>query len=233
MKALYIFLFQLFLLFLLNTFKNKTSTADEPVIMPQNKQKAICHTLTILVIVAAIVLVGFSSSYSSALALSLQQPFIHNHHKVLDKKQQGDDISGDRSSSRSSSSVSDSGGSSPETKSSDKSNNKGNSNNNNNIEGNNNQNTNDGGSSNTGPYSDLQSVEPAKSGEQRQQQEPGGNDAQTGTATPTLTPDTSCEQGSNCTDQQGLSDRDRSPPTTTRAPTEQEDTPFVLSLPFP
>jgi hypothetical protein len=49
------------------------------------------------------------------------------------------------------------------------------------------------------------------------------------------TPDTTCEQGSNCTDQQGLSDRDRSSTTsTTSAITSGEDnnnTPFVL--PFP
>ena len=45
------------------------------------------------------------------------------------------------------------------------------------------------------------------------------------------TPGTTCEQGSNCTDQQSLSDRKRS--TNASGPTEQEDTPFVLSLPFP
>jgi hypothetical protein len=45
------------------------------------------------------------------------------------------------------------------------------------------------------------------------------------------TPGTTCEQGSNCTEQQSLSDRDRS--TSAPGTTEQEDTPFVLSLPFP
>ena len=150
----------------------------------------------------------FGSYYSSSSvsAFSLQSP-IH-HHKVFDKKQGSD--------SRSSS----------DTKRSDNSDNNGNSNNDDSNK-NNNQGTNDG--SNTGTDNTFQAVEPAKSGEQ-QQQGSGENIASIEMVTPKSK--TICEQGSNCTDQQGSSDRDRS--TTDAAPTKQDDnTPFVLSLPFP
>jgi hypothetical protein len=79
----------------------------------------------------------------------------------------------------------------------------------------------------------LQAIDTAKPDEQ-EQQGAGENVPPTGTATPT--PQTSCEQGSNCTDQQGLSDRDRSTTATTTNTTKQDNnnnTPFVLSLPFP
>ncbi|MFL6342157.1 MAG: hypothetical protein ACJ72U_11515, partial [Nitrososphaeraceae archaeon] len=94
----------------------------------------------------------------------------------------------------------------------------------------NDQSTNDG--SNTGTDNNLQAIEPAKPDEQAQQGA-GENVPPTETATPT--PQTSCEQGSNCTDQQGLSDRDRSTTATTTNTTKQDNnnTPFVLSLPFP
>jgi hypothetical protein len=103
-------------------------------------------------------------------------------------------------------------------KSSDNSNNEGNSVNNNN------RGTND---DRRGSDNNLQAVEPAKTHEQ--QQRSGENVAPTGIATPT--PETTCEQGSNCTDQQGLSDRDRF--TTASDNTTEDNTPFVLSLPFP
>jgi hypothetical protein len=108
----------------------------------------------------------------------------------------------------------------------DKSNNEGNNNNNNK---NNNQGTNDG-SSNTGADNNLQAAEPAnaKTDEQQQQQGTGESIAPSGSATPS--PQPTCEQRTNCTDQQGLSDHDRS---TTDTTTEQDNTPFVLSLPFP
>ena len=171
--------------------------------MLHNKQKVICHTLII-----AVTIVMLGSSYSSVSAFPLQS-VIHHHHKVFDKKQE----SGSSSSSSS------------DTKSSDNSKNEGNGNNNNK---NNNQGTDDG--SNTGHDNNLQVVEPAKTGEQ--QQGTGESVAPIETATPM--PQTSCEQGSNCTDQQGLSDRDRSTTaTTSTTTTKQDNTPFVLSLPFP
>jgi hypothetical protein len=68
--------------------------------MPQNKQKVICHTLTMAVATVAIVLLGFSSSYSSVAAFPFQSA-IHHHNKVFDKKQQDSSSSGDRSGSSS------------------------------------------------------------------------------------------------------------------------------------
>jgi lipopolysaccharide export LptBFGC system permease protein LptF len=183
--------------------------------MPQNKQKVICHSLTMVVVTVAIVLLGFSSVF----ALSLQ-PAIHQHNKVFDKKQQ------DRSSSAAHSSSS----GSSDSKSSDKLNNEGNSNNDNNR--NNNQGTNDG--SNPGADDNLQS---ADTDQQQQQEQQGGREnvapLDTSTPTPTPTPQTACEQGSNCTDQQGLSDRNRSTTNTATVTKQDDNTPFVLSLPFP
>jgi hypothetical protein len=178
--------------------------------MLHDKQKVICHTL-IIVVAFTIVMLGsyYSTSFVSAFSL---QPTIHHHNKVFDKKQESDSSS------------------SSDTKRSDNSDNNGNSNNNNNDDNNknNNQGTND--DINTGTDNTFQAVEPAKSGEQQQQQGSGENIAPIGAATPKS--DTACEQGSNCTDQQGSSDRDRS--TTDAATTNQDDnTPFVLSLPFP
>jgi hypothetical protein len=167
-----------------------------------------------VVIVAAIILIGSSCSCSTAFALSLQQPAIHHHNKVFDKKQQDSDSSD-----------------SSDAKISDRSNNEGNSDNN--FDKNNKRGTNDG-SSDSGSHDDLQVVKPAntKSGEQQQQQGTGENSPLIGTAT--STPQTSCEQGSNCTDQQGLSDHDRSATDSTSTTTTEEDNmPFVLPVPFP
>ena len=170
--------------------------------MLHDKQKVICHTL-IIVVAFTIVMLGsyYSTSFVSAFSL---QPTIHHHNKVFDKKQESDSSS------------------SSDTKRSDNSDNNGNSNNNNNDDNNknNNQGTND--DINTGTDNTFQAVEPAKSGEQQQQQGSGENIAPIGAATPKS--DTACEQGS--------SDHDRS--TTDAATTNQDDnTPFVLSLPFP
>jgi cytoskeletal protein RodZ len=102
---------------------------------------------------------------------------------------------------------------------------KANSNNNNK---NNNQGTSDG--SNTSPDNNLRSAET----DQQQQQGTGESVSSVGTAAPmpTPTPHTTCEQGSNCTDQQSLSDQNRSS-TTINAGTSGQDnnTPFIL--PFP
>ncbi|MFL6396262.1 MAG: hypothetical protein ACJ706_03775 [Nitrososphaeraceae archaeon] len=212
--------------------------------MLHNKQKVICHTL---IIALTIVILG-SSCYSSVSAFPFQSTI---HHKVFDKKQDSRSNSKDASnggsstgnSGRSSSSSSDktvdhlqvssgtgssssSSTSTPDTKSSDSSNNLRNSDNNEN----NDQSTNDG--SNTGTDNNLQAIEPAKPDEQAQQGA-GENVPPTETATPT--PEITCEQGSNCTDQQGLSNRDRSTTATTTNTTKQDNnnTPFVLSLPFP
>ena len=172
--------------------------------MLHDKQKVMCHTL---IIVLAFPIVMFGSYYSSSVsAFSLQSP-IH-HHKVFDNKQESDSSS------------------SSDTKRSDNSNNNGNSNNNDDNNKNNNQGTND--DSNTGTGKTFKAVEPAKSGEQ--QHGSGENIAPIEIVTPKSK--TMCEQGSDCTDQQGSSDRDLS--TTDAATTKQDyNTPFVLSLPFP
>jgi cytoskeletal protein RodZ len=208
--------------------------------MLHNKQKVICHTL---IIALTIVILG-SSCYSSVSAFPFQSTI---HHKVFDKIQDSRSNSKDASngnSGRSSSSSSDktvdhlqvssgtgssssSSKSTPDTKSSDSSNNLRNSDNNEN----NDQSTNDG--SNTGADNNLQAIEPAKPDEQAQQ-EAGENVPSTGIATPT--PQITCELGSNCTDQQGLSDRDRSTTANSTSTTKHDkknNTPFVLSLPFP
>jgi cytoskeletal protein RodZ len=156
-----------------------------------------------LIIVAVTILM---LGYSSVSAFPFQTTTI-NHHKIFGKKQASSSSSGaDSSSSRSS-----------DTKGSD------NSNDNNNNKKNNNQGTND--DSDTSPDDNLQSAETD------QQQGTGESVAPTGTATPT--PQATCEQGSNCTDQQGLSDHDRSPTDSAAATTQDNNTPFILSVPFP
>ena len=156
-----------------------------------------------LIIVVASAIVMLGSSYSYLPSVSAF-PFQSaiHHHKVFDKKQ-----------------VSSSSGSSSDAKASSNNNNK-----------NNNQDTgtNDGGD--TSPDNNLQSAET----DQQQQQKQGGgeNVAPIDTSTPTSTPETTCEQGSNCTDQQGFSDRDRSSTTSSAGTSGQDNnTPFVL--PFP
>jgi hypothetical protein len=174
-------------------------------IMLYNKQKAICHAM---IIVVTILLLGYSCVFAFPF-----QTTIH-HHKIFGKKQVSSSSGGGDSSSSHSSDV----------KGSDNSNNEGNSNNNNK---NNNQGTNDG--SNTGADNNLQSTE---TDQQQQQQGGGENVAPIDTSIPTPTPQTLCKQGSNCTDQQGLSDRDRSSTASSAGTSGQDNnTPFVL--PFP
>jgi cytoskeletal protein RodZ len=186
--------------------------------MPLSKQNVACYML--MIIAVAFVLLG-SSAF--VFALSLQQPSIHNYNKVFDKEQ--DSVSTGDGSRRSSSSNSHSSNS--HTKSYDNSN-EGNSDDNNK---NDNQGTNDG--SNTGAHNNnLLAVEPAKSGEQQQQSDRENVASTTGTTTPTPIPHASCEQGSNCTDQQGLNDQDRSS-SSSEQDNNNNTTPFVLSLPFP
>jgi hypothetical protein len=179
--------------------------------------------LLVTLVVVTIVMFGSSSPphfYSSVSAFSFQSA-IHHHNKIFDKKQ-GSDSMGDHTGSS---------GRSSDAKRSDKSNNEGNSNNDNNR--NNNQGTNDG--SNPGADNNLQ---PADTDQQQQQQQQGGGenvapiDTSIPTPTRTPTPQTACEQGSNCTDQQVLSDRDRSSTTSSAGTSGQDNnTPFVL--PFP
>ena len=186
--------------------------------MPLSKQNVACYML--MIIAVAFVLLG-SSAF--VFALSLQQPSIHNYNKVFDKEQ--DSVSTGDGSRRSSSSNSHSSNS--HTKSYDNSN-EGNSDDNNK---NDNQGTNDG--SNIGAHNNnLLAVEPAKSGEQQQQSDRENVASTTGTTTPTPKPHASCEQGSNCTDQQGLNDQDRSS-SSSEQDNNNNTTPFVLSLPFP
>jgi hypothetical protein len=156
-----------------------------------------------LIMVVAFTIVLFGSYYSSSSSVSAFSLQSPIHHHKVFDKKQGSDSS-----------------SSSDTKRSDNSDNNGNSNNNNDDSNkNNNQGTNDG--SNTGTDNTFQAVEPAKSGEQ-QQQGSGENIAPIEIATPKSK--TICEQGSNCTDRS----------TTDAATTKQDDnTPFVLSLPFP
>ena len=171
-------------------------------VMLDDKQKKVSFHTLIIVVASAIVILG--SSYSSLHSVSAFpfQSAIH-HHKVFDKKQ----VSGSSSSSDA----------------------KANSNNNNK---NNNQDTgtNDGGD--TSPDNNLQSAETDQQQQQQQKQGGGENVAPIDTSTPTPTPETTCEQGSNCTDQQGFSDRDRSSTTSSAGTSGQDNnTPFVL--PFP
>ena len=169
--------------------------------------------VVVAVVAVTIIMSGFSFHSSSVSAFPLQS-VIHHNNKVFDNdKNQGSGSSRDSSSS-----------SSLDTKSSDNSN-EGNDNNNN--ENNNNHGTRD--SSDTNADTNSQVLQSAKSPEKKQQQGSTENVAPIGTATPT--PETTCEQGSNCTDQQGLTDQDRS--TTSADITKVDNTPFVLSLPFP
>lgn len=169
-----------------------------------------------VVATVAIVLLGFSSSYSSVAALSLQSVIHHHHSNVFDKKQQDSASSGGD------------GSSSSNTKSSDNSNNDGSSDG---INNNKNQGTNDD-SSNSGAYDNLQSVEPAKTG--KEGEIGSGENVASPTGTTGLTPEshTSCEQGSNCTNQQRLGDHGRSSTTGSAGKSGQDNnTPFIL--PFP
>ena len=216
--------------------KQLDGTAEGSIILLDDRQKVI-YGILVIIAVAVLMLGSFSSFYSSVYALSLQSS--NAHHKVFDKKQDsgtrskdarndgGGDGSSDNSGGGSSSSRSDKtlghrddsssdnsidgSSSTSDTRSSDSSNNLGNSDNNNN-KNNNDQGTKDGG--NTG-----------------ENQGTGDNIPLTGTDTPT--PQTTCEHGSNCTDQQGLSDRDRSTTATTDSTKQDDNAPFVLSLPFP
>jgi hypothetical protein len=155
-----------------------------------------------MVAMVSILVVGFYS-YSSSLALSLQS--VIPHHKISDKKLDSD--SRDDISSISS-----------DTKSSDHFTKR-------NIK-NNDENNNQGTDHDSNTDADLSSVESSKLGEQQQQRENGENVAPSGI----LIPETRCEQGSNCTDQHGLSDNAM---TTASDNTTEDNTPFVLSLPFP
>jgi hypothetical protein len=179
--------------------------------MLHNKENVICHALIMAV---TIVLLGFSSSYYYCSASALPFQSANNHHKVFDKKQDNSDASskdasndgdgsdnGDGPSSKSDKTLSHTDDSSSDTgrvssssnsdsRGSKSSNNLGNSDyNDNNNNKNNDQGTNDGG--NTG--------EKQGTGENVQ-------------VTRTNTPQTTCEQASNCTDQQGSSDIDRNMP---------------------
>jgi hypothetical protein len=220
-KTISTFLFHIIFIFPINYFLG--STADVSIIMLHNKQKVISGILMILVVT---LMLG-CSSYSYVFAPPLQPA--NHHHKVFDKKQDsgtsskdasngGDGDSSDNSGGYSSSSgktlghtddsSSDSsrGSSTSDIRSSDSSNNLDNSDNKNNDHS-----TNDVGNT----------------GENQGSRE---NVSLTGTNTPT--PQTTCEQGSNCTDQQGLGDRDRFT-TATTARKQDNNTPFILSLPFP
>jgi hypothetical protein len=203
--------FKLFLFFASNIF---IVLANESVMLDDKQKKVNCHTL-IIVVAFTIVMLGSSSYSSSSVSAFPFQSAIHHHNKVFDKKQ--DSVSsGDRIRGSS------------HTKNSDNSNNEDSSNDN---KKNNDQGTNDG--SNTDADNNLQAVESVTRGEQQKQGD-GEDIAVTVTDTPTPTPETTCEQGSNCTDQQGLGDHDRSTTTSSAATSEQDDnTPFVLSLPFP
>jgi fructose-specific phosphotransferase system component IIB len=176
-------------------------------------KRGICNMWVVVVVVAVTIIMSGFSFHSSVSAFPLKS-VIHHNNKVFDNdKNQGSGSSRDSSSSNS-----------LDTKSSDNSN-EGNDNNNN--ENNNNHGTRD--SSDTNADTNSQVLQSAKSPEKKQQHGSTENVAPIGTATPT--PETTCEQGSNCTDQQGLTDQDRS--TTSADTTKVDNTPFVLSLPFP
>ena len=170
-----------------------------------------------------IILVTFGfSSYSLASAVSSQSSIDHDKASVKKQESRIDTDDGSSSKDKDNAGSNDNGGgssgssrhdssdarsslrsriSNSDTKGSDNSNNVGD------IENNNNNNiaANDG--SNTGTGEKVPSIE---------------------TAIPT--PYRSCDQGSNCNDQQDPSNTDhRTAPTATK----QNNTPFVLSLPFP
>ncbi len=170
-----------------------------------------------------IILVTFgSSSYSLVSAVSSQSSIDHDKASVRKQESRSDADDGSSSKDKDNAGSNDNGGgssgssrqdsseatsgvrsriSNSDTKSSDNSNNVGDIENNNN----NNQAANDG--SNTGTGENVPSI-----------------------ATDIPTPHRSCDQGSNCNDQQDPSNTDhRTAPTATK----QNNTPFVLSLPFP
>jgi len=177
-----------------------------------DKQKVING---IFIIILVTILTFGSSSYSLVSAVSSQSSI--DHDKASVKKQESRSDADDGSSSKDKDNGDGSSGSSrhdssdassrlssrisnSDTKSSDNSNNVGGIENNNNNEA-----ANDG--SNTGAGENVPSI---------------------GIAIPT--PHRSCDQGSNCNDQQDPSNTDH--PTAPTA-TKQNNTPFVLSLPFP
>jgi hypothetical protein len=164
----------------------------------------------ITAVAITLILLSASHFYSSVSAFSFSlQSVIHHQNNIFSKKQDGGSDSNSNGIGISSSN--------PNTKGSDNSDNEGNSNTD--IDMKNNQRTNsptDTGSHITGG---------------RQQQVTGENIPPIVTA-PAATPSTTCEQGSNCTDRQGLSDRDRSSITSNASTSGQNNNiPFVL--PFP
>lgn len=189
--------------------------------MLYNKQKVV-NGISIMILVT--ILTFGSSSYSLVSAMSSSI----DHHKASVKKQVSrSDANDDRSSkakgnAESNAKVSASGGSSqgdssdasssgssgssstsnPDTAGSDNSNNVGGTQKNNN---NNNQAADE--SSNTGIGENVPSIAPA-----------------------IPAPHRSCDQGSNCNEQQDPSNTDHP---TAATPAKQDNTPFVLSLPFP
>jgi hypothetical protein len=185
--------------------------------MLHNKQKVVTG-MSIMIIVA--ILTFGSSSYSLVSAISSQSSV--DHHKASVKKQESrsdanaddrsskdkgnaernDKVGASSGSSQGHSSDASSSTSNSDTEGSDNSNNVGDAEKNNN---NNNQATDDG--SNTGIGENVPSITPA-----------------------IPAPHRSCDQGSNCTDQQDPSNTDHP---TAATPTKQGSTPFVLSLPFP
>ena len=184
--------------------------------MLHNKQKVVTG-MSIMIIVA--ILTFGSSSYSLVSAISSQSSV--DHHKASVKKQESrSDANDDRSSkdkgnaerndkvgtssgsSQGDSSDTSSSTSNSDTEGSDNSNNVGDTEKNNNS---NNQATDDG--SNTGIGENVPSIVPA-----------------------IPAPHRSCDQGSNCNDQQDPSNTDHP---TAATPTKRDSTPFVLSLPFP
>lgn len=186
--------------------------------MVHNKQKVI--TGISIMIIVTILTVG-SSSYSLVSAISSQSSI--DHHKASVKKQESrsdanvddrsskdkgnaernDKVGGSSGSSQDDSSDASSSTGNSDTAGSDNSNDVGDTQKNNNN--NNNQAANDG--SNTGIGENVPSIAPA-----------------------IPAPDRSCQQGSNCNDQQDPSNTDHP---TAATPTKQGNTPFVLSLPFP
>ena len=186
--------------------------------MRDGKQKVITG---IFIIILVTILTFGSSSYSLVSAVSSQSSIDHDKASVKKQQSRSDADDGSSSKDKDNAGINDNGGgssgssrqdsseaissvrsriSNSDTKSSDNSNNVGDIENNNN-----NQAANDG--SNTGTGENVPSI-----------------------ATDIPTPHRSCDQGSNCNDQQDPSNTDhRTAPTATK----QNNTPFVLSLPFP
>ena len=180
----------------------------------------------ILVIMAVTVMILGSSFYSSVSAVSSQSSM--THHKAFVKKQDGGSKSHDGGSSRSKdtgigndgdSSSDNSGGSS--TSSSDK------------TVGHTDDSSSDGSSitSDTKSSDSSNRLGNSDNDNNNKNNDQATNDVGNTGESQRSGDQPTCEQGSNCTDQQGLSDRDRS--TTTTTATKQEDNaPFVLSLHF-